>query len=57
MKFQEIDNYLQTARFIFLENDNNSGFLLKKSIDTSELSIKLENDGVQIIQNDLSLPN
>lgn len=56
MKFQEIDNYLQIARFIFSHNDNNSGFLLKKSIDTSVPFINLQNNGVEIIQNDLSLP-
>lgn len=55
MKFQEVDDYLQIVKYIFAMNDNNSGFLLKKSIHTSLFDVNLQNNGIRLLD-DSSLP-
>lgn len=53
MKFQEVDNFLQVAIHIFSKYKNESGFLLKNSIDSSTFEINLQPDGKQILRNNV----
>lgn len=53
MKFQELDNFLQVAIHIFSKYKNESGFLLKNSIDSSTFEINLQPDGQQILRNNV----
>tara|TARA_Y100000389_G_scaffold145486_1_gene144057 strand:- start:2325 stop:4139 length:1815 start_codon:yes stop_codon:yes gene_type:complete len=53
MKFQEVDNFLQVAIHIFSKYENESGFLLKNSIDSSTFEINLQPDGRQILRNNV----
>jgi hypothetical protein len=51
MKFQEVDNFLQVAIYIFTKYENNSGFLLKNSIDSSIFEINIQPDSVTMLEN------
>ena len=53
MKFQELDNYLQVAVHIFTKYQNNSGFMLKNTIDSNTFEVKLEQDGTRIFDNNI----
>tara|TARA_Y100000768_G_scaffold388561_1_gene385235 strand:- start:3082 stop:4956 length:1875 start_codon:yes stop_codon:yes gene_type:complete len=49
MKFQEVDNFLQVAIHIFTKNDNNTGFMLKNSIDSSIFEININPESKKIL--------
>ena len=53
MKFQEVDNFLQVVIYIFITYGNNSGFLLKNSIDSTPLEINIQQDGTQLLSNNI----
>ena len=55
MKFQEVDNFLQVAIHIFSKYKNNTGFLLKNSIDSSIFEINIQPDSVNINQDNAGL--
>tara|TARA_Y100001954_G_C15825267_1_gene611895 strand:+ start:4157 stop:5995 length:1839 start_codon:yes stop_codon:yes gene_type:complete len=55
MKFQELDNYLQVAVHIFTKYQNNSGFMLKNTIDSNTFEVKLEQDGTRIFNNNIDV--
>ena len=57
MKFQEIDNFLEVAIHIFSKYENQCGFLLKNSIDSSTFEINLQPDGKQILKNNIHIEN
>jgi len=57
MKFQEVDNFLQVAIYIFCKYENNSGFLLKNAIDSSILEINIQPDSVNMFNNDIVASN
>ena len=53
MKFQAVDNFLQVVIYIFITYGNNSGFLLKNSIDSTPLEINIQQDGKQLLSNNI----